>query len=116
MSDRSILECFSSSFEERDWRYGDPAREVKDTNPGTVANPTNTSCLLGKDIPICWGSGPDLVIITLVRLLSCPLHASMKNNFGLPSSVLISDTSVTRHSMFHVLLPSVHCMKLSAVP
>ena len=100
-----------------------------------MANPTKTSCLLGSAMPdICWGGEPDLVIMTLVRLLgrcysvSCtvlcyltlhlsrPRHASMKNSLGLPSSVLTSHTSVTRHSMFHTLLPSPHWMKLSAVP
>ena len=31
--------CFSC-------KYGDPSVDVRDTNPGTVANPTKTSCLL----------------------------------------------------------------------
>ena len=72
-------------------KYGDPEDDVKDTKPGTVANPTNTSCLLGRLMPWERGAGAeDLVIISRPMLCSFPLHASMKNSFGFPTSVSTS--------------------------
>ena len=80
----------------RAWRYGDPEPEVKETKPGTVANPTKTSCLLGSEIPDTEGGrGADLVISGVIRVLeSRPRHASMKKSFGLPSRDLTSLTYI----------------------
>ena len=46
-------------------RYGEPREDVKETNPGTVAKPTKTSCLFGKLIPWLRGArgADDLVMI-----------------------------------------------------
>ena len=78
----------------RAWRYGEPAPEVKDTKPGTVANPTNTSCLLGSEmLDTEGGREPDLVIRGVIRMFeSRPRQASMKKSFGLPSRDLTSLT------------------------
>ena len=62
---------------------------MKETNPGTVAKPTKTSCLLGKLIPWVRGArgAEDLVMSnSLPMLCSRPLQASMKNNLGFPTS------------------------------
>lgn len=45
--------------------------------------------------------------IMVEKLFSLPLHASMKNNLGLPTRSWTSHTSVTRLSMFQVLFPSL---------
>lgn len=90
--------------------------EVKDTNPGTVAKPTNMSCLLGKVMPELGCVADALLMMGWLKLCSLPLQASMKNNFGLPTKVEISETSVMRDSMFQVLLASLSCRKLSDVP
>ena len=105
-------------------KYGDPSVDVRDTNPGTVANPTKTSCLLkigskiavhftvffkshlGKEIP--QGAAGLLALdIWVVKLFSFPLHASIKKSFGLPTRSCTSQTSVTKLSMFQVLFPSL---------
>ena len=96
--------------------------EVRDTKPGTVANPTNTSCLLqwrddtlalhclplylGREIPQ-GAAGLPAFAIWVEKLFSLPRHASMKNSLGLPTRSWTSHTSVTRLSMFQVLFPSL---------
>merc|ERR550519_792526 len=63
------------------------------------------------------GGAEDLVMSSsLPMLCSRPLQASMKNNLGFPTSEGTSHISVTRDSMFQVLLPSLSWRKLSAVP
>ena len=61
---------------------------MKETNPGTVAKPTKTSCLLGKLIPcVMRGAGADDLVMINSRPMLCsrPRHASMKNNLGFPT-------------------------------
>ena len=104
--------------------------DVKDTKPGTVANPTNTSCFLktnmmvgftshtrylGREIPQ-GAAGLSSLDIWLLKLFSFPLQASMKKSFGFPTKSWTSQTSVTRDSIFQVLFPSRSRRKLSAVP
>ena len=95
MSERSMEEALGDPITPaRAWRYGEPEPEVKDTKPGTVANPTNTSCLLGSEmLDTEGGRVPDFVIRGVIMILeSRPRQASMKKSFGLPSRDLTSLT------------------------
>jgi len=90
MSAKSVVSWWSASWVARACKYGDPSVDVRDTNPGTVAKPTKTSCLLGKEIPQ-GAAGLFALDICVVKLFSFPLHASMKKSFGLPTKSWTSD-------------------------
>ena len=70
---------------------------------------------LGREIPQ-GAAGLSSLDMTVVKLFSFPLQASMKNNLGFPTRSWTSHISVTRDSIFQVLAPSLSWRKLSAVP